>query len=586
MVAMLKKPLFGIMALTLVMALAPARVVHATAYTVNSTADPGDGICNATNCTLREAITAAMVSAGTDTITFSVDGVILLNSTLPSITSTGGALTIDATGRNIDINGDEKVRLFAVLSGASLTLKNLELEEGYASEALNYGGGIWNAGNLTVTDCGFNHNRAYTSGGAIYNTGYLTSMNTVFYSNEVSFVSGGAIMNAEGATANITGGGFSFNWAELGGAIRNKGTLTVIRSIFWLNRGASTGGGAIATGSQLTVYNSTFDHNTTSQKGGAIYIDESGHAAIGSSSFTYNQASYGGGLYHEGTVMGIYSTEFSHNQAFLDGGGLGGSGDDMIIDMAKFTSNSADRNGGGMYYFGDDRVDITGCTFYDNQADENGGGLYYSGLSGMEITGCTFHENFAVVDGGGIWTDGGAFGLRMVITNSTLSANQAGDQGGGIYSEGYQDLLNCTLSGNQALSGGGIYASEDVQFQTRFKNTIVADSPSGGNCVLGIHYLSCNQGNNLDDGSTCGWDDYDGSMSNTDPMLDSLDWNGGGTQTMRLLDGSPAINGVVYRLRNDCPSTDQRGYLRLLTDNCDIGAFELVFLLFLPITVE
>src|SRR2546422_7848022 len=37
-------------------------------FTVNSTADPGTGVCDDLECTLREAITAANAHAGTDTI--------------------------------------------------------------------------------------------------------------------------------------------------------------------------------------------------------------------------------------------------------------------------------------------------------------------------------------------------------------------------------------------------------------------------------------------------------------------------------------------------------------------------------------
>ncbi len=57
-----------------------------TSYTVNSISDPGDGICNETNCTLREAITAANANlyAGTVSILFSVNGRITLTSSLPS----------------------------------------------------------------------------------------------------------------------------------------------------------------------------------------------------------------------------------------------------------------------------------------------------------------------------------------------------------------------------------------------------------------------------------------------------------------------------------------------------------------------
>src|SRR5439155_17732158 len=43
---------------------------HAATFTVTSTADPGDGTCDVTECTLREAINAANTAAGADTITF------------------------------------------------------------------------------------------------------------------------------------------------------------------------------------------------------------------------------------------------------------------------------------------------------------------------------------------------------------------------------------------------------------------------------------------------------------------------------------------------------------------------------------
>ena len=41
-------------------------------FTVNSTADPGDGTCNAEQCTLREALLAAAASGGTDTVAFDI----------------------------------------------------------------------------------------------------------------------------------------------------------------------------------------------------------------------------------------------------------------------------------------------------------------------------------------------------------------------------------------------------------------------------------------------------------------------------------------------------------------------------------
>src|SRR5438105_2168429 len=67
-----------------------------TTFIVNSTADPGTGVCDDAECTLREAIAAANAHAGTDTIVFNIPGTgphtIRPISHLPSLTS---PVTID-----------------------------------------------------------------------------------------------------------------------------------------------------------------------------------------------------------------------------------------------------------------------------------------------------------------------------------------------------------------------------------------------------------------------------------------------------------------------------------------------------------
>ncbi len=88
---------FVLAALVTVMLLAAGESARAdTTFTVNSTADPGTGGCDATECTLREAIAAANSAAGADTIKFNIPGVgvktISPVSELPVITE---AVTID-----------------------------------------------------------------------------------------------------------------------------------------------------------------------------------------------------------------------------------------------------------------------------------------------------------------------------------------------------------------------------------------------------------------------------------------------------------------------------------------------------------
>ncbi|MCP4421260.1 MAG: hypothetical protein GY805_32005 [Chloroflexi bacterium] len=68
-----------------------------------------------------------------------------------------------------------------------------------------------------------------------------------------------------------------------------------------------------------------------------------------------------------------------------------------------------------------------------------------------------------------------------------------------------------------------------------------------------------------------------------DPQLDALKDNGGATFTHALLPSSPAIDAGD----NDaCPATDQRVFARPFNNICDIGAFELVYPIYLPLILN
>lgn len=96
-----KALLFGfLLAAFMAVSLLAAKPAHAATFTVNSTADPGNGTCNASECTLREAITASNSNNNdpvVDTIDFDIGGgtgvkTIQLNSELPA---TAEAVIID-----------------------------------------------------------------------------------------------------------------------------------------------------------------------------------------------------------------------------------------------------------------------------------------------------------------------------------------------------------------------------------------------------------------------------------------------------------------------------------------------------------
>jgi predicted outer membrane repeat protein len=259
-------------------------------------------------------------------------------------------------------------------------------------------------------------------------------------------------------------------------------------------------------------------------------------------------AKRGGGIVNTGTLFVINST-LDHNRALQSGGGI---------------SN----NPGG-------KLNVINSTLDHNSAQDDGGGIYNDQAT-VIVSDSTFDHNSASNSGGGI----SSFEGKVTVTNSTFAGNSA-TFGGGIYSElDTLDVINCTFAGNRAIGlGGGIYNDEGTVTMT---NSIIAWSPSGGNCAGDA---VSDSGHNLEDADTCGLAGPGcaitggTSFCKTTPGLASgLADNGGPTQTIAVLTGSPAINAGDDAVCAADPvnGLDQRGYARPGGgfSNCTIGAYE------------
>ena len=152
--------------------------------------------------------------------------------------------------------------------------------------------------------------------------------------------------------------------------------------------------------------------------------------------------------------------------------------------------------------------------------------------------------------------------------------------GGGIHNWGTLMVTHSIFAGNSAAEqGGGIYSDDASEgASTTLRNTILAASPSGGNCAGTI----VDESYNLDSGASCGFS-RPTSMSEAAAGLapDGLQDNGGPTQTIALV-GSAALDAIPAG-ENGCGTTvttDQRGEARPFDGDgdgvaqCDIGAFE------------
>lgn len=275
-------------------------------------------------------------------------------------------------------------------------------------------------------------------------------------------------------------------------------------------------------------------------------------------------------------------------------------------------------DGGAQYntavtsFYPSNTVSLSGLTIRNGYGIGKGGGIFNNGsmtISNSAISGNTTTDacqgQHCVAWGGGIYNNKGVLTInnstlngntvaclgprchvalggaifnnqgRVVLNNSTLAGNTAGGNtagfGGGIYTDNTSAVIinNSTISGN---SGDGIYTTAAVTLQ----NSIVANN-AGGNCFGTM----TSNGYNLSSDATCNFSNS-GDRNGIDPKLGPLQNNGGPTQTMALLPGSPAIDtgnpsgctdGGGHLLK-----ADQRGQPRPDKDEttgCDMGAFEL-----------
>ena len=240
------------------------------------------------------------------------------------------------------------------------------------------------------------------------------------------------------------------------------------------------------------------------------------------------------------------------------GGGWGGginNGGTLTVSNSTFSGNSATFGGG---IFNNSTLTIRDSTFSDNSASGGwGGGI--ANIATATIINSTLSNNSAVISG------------------------QVGGQGGGVYDGGTMTLVNDTFYGNSANTaqggGGAIWDKDGI---LTMKGTILANSPSGGNCsiyLFGFGTTATSDGYNLSDDSSCTFLTATGDQTGVTgaaTYLGPLKNNGGPTSTFALLSGSTAIDAIPYGSCTDANGnpvlTDQRGIVR--AGNCDIGAYE------------
>lgn len=223
-------------------------------------------------------------------------------------------------------------------------------------------------------------------------------------------------------------------------------------------------------------------------------------------------------------------------------------------------------DGGGLVNEG--TATITHSVFSNNHANIGGGGALNNGGT-MTITRSAFSGNSALNDGGGVANSVGT----LTIANSTFSNNSANHGGGLINNSGTATILNSSFSDNSATvfeGGGGIVTWGGVAAPTTtIRNTILANSVSGGDCWNHATGILIGSNNIIETTSTCN----SIATITSDPMLGSLI---GTPAYFPLNAGSPAIDAGNNAVCAAAPvsNTSQNGRARPQGAHCDIGSYE------------
>ena len=199
---------------------------------------------------LRYAIAHAQTD---DHITFSVTGTINLGGILPSLTHN---ISIDGPGANLLVVHGAGGSVFGIGSNTTIVISGLTITGGVGN-----GGGILNAGTLTLDNCAISGNLAGdpTNGGG---TG----------AGIWNYIDAKLTLNNSTISGNSAIGNLSYS-ASRGGGIANYGILTLNNSTVSGNSATQGFGGGISNSlntSTLTLNNSTVSDNSATGGGGGI----------------------------------------------------------------------------------------------------------------------------------------------------------------------------------------------------------------------------------------------------------------------------------------------------------------------------
>ncbi len=262
---------------------------RAAIFTVNTTNDTYDGVCNAADCSLKDAIAAAVNTSAADTVVLQASATYTVATPFAGSTAMPQILNdVTVVGNGAVIQRDPSANnfnLFNIGSAGTLRLQNLTLRNGRASQ----GGAIQTSfgGILSLTDCIVENGFAtLNEGGGIYHSGpgQLTIVRSSFRNNTAQLFGGGLSVlsfNPQGAHVTIVDSAFVGNQTldvnnGAGGGITFSADVdaTITSTTFSGNSAPGIGGGiafnSVPVGHVIDILNCTIVDNNAGAQGGGL----------------------------------------------------------------------------------------------------------------------------------------------------------------------------------------------------------------------------------------------------------------------------------------------------------------------------
>jgi hypothetical protein len=583
-------------------------VAEAGTITVTTSADEFF-TAGGTGCSIREAVSTAAGNGTTvfgctynaagginDTIQFASSSVHPVLTIAPDGTpddnadgdldveadpATEGTLTIQGLGQGtttveggVGLN-DGPDRLIDQEDG-TLTIQDLTLKEGNTASA-EAGGGIRSrpgtaaADTLTLDNTTLSGSTADTNGGGLE----AGPANTVAINNSIVSANHGGANGAVGARGGGIHVGNVTNFSFTGGQIADN---DLGPNDDQTRRG---GGFASASAGTVTISGATIANNQSGGGRGDGVANVSGTLSISGSTISANGTStisgagrgfQGGGVYVSGTNTNITNSTISGNKVaptsevnLATGAGVWVQTNAVLTDTAVSGNDVVEENiaaaslsGAGLGNAGNltlNRSAVTG-NFFDH--DGPGDGLPHFG-AGIASNSASSH---------------------VTLLNSTVTGNvdtdPTTDAGAvvGFQSNTVVKVIQSTIAANPHSPVAFNLNFPGPGSTVELRGSVIADDPNACGTVTGTSSFSVDAGSSCPVGT--------GGVSNAAPLLGPLGPNGGPTQTLALLSGSPAIDRVPLAACTDdlgAPLTvDQRGFARPVPagGSCDAGAFEFV----------